>query len=141
MLWLATLNLPDLHNFEERKISSSTKILDRTEEVILFDVHENFERILVDYDEISPLIINAAIAIEDQKFYEHPGIDVKAIFRAIVFTAMAELGIRDDVPRPRWIDYHPAGDQEHPSDERKAPVAQTQGMVPGRQAREATVKR
>lgn len=96
ILWLATLNLPDLDNFSERKISSSTKIFDRTGEIVLYDVHENVQRILVDYEEISPLIVNAMVAIEDQKFYEHPGIDVRATVRAISYTILTKIGLRND---------------------------------------------
>ena len=32
---------------------------------------------------MSPNLINAVIAIEDSRFYSHPGIDLKGILRAI----------------------------------------------------------
>lgn len=38
----------------------------------------------VKYNEISPNIINALIATEDERFYDHSGIDAKAVIRAIV---------------------------------------------------------
>jgi penicillin-binding protein 1A len=37
----------------------------------------------VKYNEISPNIINALIATEDERFYDHSGIDGKALFRAV----------------------------------------------------------
>ena len=37
----------------------------------------------IEYNSISPHLINAVIAIEDNRFYSHPGIDVKGILRAI----------------------------------------------------------
>ncbi len=37
----------------------------------------------VEYAEISPLVINALIATEDERFYEHSGIDGKALLRAV----------------------------------------------------------
>ena len=40
-------------------------------------------RIFTEYDSISPDLINALIATEDERFYEHSGIDVKALMRAI----------------------------------------------------------
>src|SRR5690606_3379065 len=43
-IWVATLKIPTLDNFSDRKIASSTKIYDRTGEVILYDVHENIKR-------------------------------------------------------------------------------------------------
>ena len=41
-------------------------------------------RIFTEYDSISPDLINALIATEDERFYEHSGIDVKALMRAII---------------------------------------------------------
>ena len=41
-------------------------------------------RIFVSYEDISPSVIQALIATEDERFYEHSGIDFKALFRAIV---------------------------------------------------------
>ena len=39
----------------------------------------NQNRVLLDEDQISPFIKNAVIAIEDQRFYEHRGVDYKGI--------------------------------------------------------------
>jgi penicillin-binding protein 1A len=44
----------------------------------------NNQRILVDSDQISPYIKEAAVAIEDQRFYEHRGVDYRGILRAVV---------------------------------------------------------
>lgn len=41
-------------------------------------------RIFTEYDSISPDLVNALIATEDERFYEHSGIDVKALMRAII---------------------------------------------------------
>lgn len=41
-------------------------------------------RVFVDYDEISPNLIKALIATEDERFYSHSGIDGKALIRALV---------------------------------------------------------
>lgn len=41
-------------------------------------------RIHVPYDSISPYVMQALIATEDARFYEHSGIDIKALARAIV---------------------------------------------------------
>src|SRR6476660_5537961 len=42
----------------------------------------------VKYNEISPNIIHALIATEDQHFYEHSGIDAKAVARAVIKLGM-----------------------------------------------------
>ena len=39
----------------------------------------------VRYDEISPHVINALISTEDERFYNHAGIDFKSTFRAAIF--------------------------------------------------------
>lgn len=41
-------------------------------------------RIFTDYEYISPYVFDALVATEDERFYEHAGIDVKALLRAIV---------------------------------------------------------
>tara|TARA_B100000508_G_scaffold141097_1_gene147061 strand:+ start:165572 stop:168109 length:2538 start_codon:yes stop_codon:yes gene_type:complete len=47
-------------------------------------------RTSVDYDEISPNVISALIATEDERYETHPGIDAKAVARAII--NMGEAG-------------------------------------------------
>ena len=41
-------------------------------------------RVYVDYDDIAPELIEALIATEDVRFYEHSGIDARALLRAII---------------------------------------------------------
>ena len=41
-------------------------------------------RIFTEYDSIAPAMVQALIATEDERFYEHAGIDFKALFRAII---------------------------------------------------------
>jgi 1A family penicillin-binding protein len=83
VLWASTLELPDLNAFADRKISQSTKIYDRTGQILLYDVHQNIRRSVVTFDNISPNIKNATIAIEDSNFYNNYGVEPKAILRAI----------------------------------------------------------
>lgn len=83
-LWMATLNIPDLNSFQARKISSSTKIYDRTGTVLLYDTGTNTKRTVVPLDAISPLIQKATIAIEDSNFYNNNGIEISSIIRAII---------------------------------------------------------
>ena len=44
----------------------------------------NENRMIATYDEIAPCVFNALIATEDKRFYEHPGIDLRSLFRAII---------------------------------------------------------
>ncbi|MDA8611248.1 PBP1A family penicillin-binding protein [Candidatus Pacebacteria bacterium] len=82
-IWVSTFELPDLENFEERQIAQSTKIYDRTGDVVLFDVHGEVTRTVVPFDQISDHVKWATIAIEDSNFYNHNGIEPQAILRAI----------------------------------------------------------
>lgn len=41
-------------------------------------------RVLVDYDHISPYMVKALVATEDERFYEHSGVDFPALGRAII---------------------------------------------------------
>ncbi len=81
--WISTFKMPDLKSFEERTISQSTKIYDRTGEILLFDVNQDIKRKVIPFEDISENARNAVIAIEDASFYSHGGIKLTAILRAI----------------------------------------------------------
>jgi len=84
VLWISTLDIPDLSSFEQRRIQQSTKIYDRTGEILLYDLHQDVRRTIIPFEDISYNIKNATVAIEDDQFYNHPGVDVIAIFRSMV---------------------------------------------------------
>ncbi len=81
-IWISTIEIPDLSAFEERRILQSTKIYDRTGEILLYDLHQDVRRTIVPFESISRHIKNATVAIEDDQFYNHFGIDIRAIIRA-----------------------------------------------------------
>lgn len=85
ILWASFMKLPDFASFHERKVAQSTKIYDRTGEVLLYDVHQNIKRTIVPFEEISPLVKKAVVAIEDTAFYEHMGISLRGIARAVLY--------------------------------------------------------
>ena len=82
--WISTFKMPDLNAFEEITSSQSARIYDRTGQILLADLNQNVKRQVIDSGDISPYIKNATVAIEDASFYTHGGIDIKAIFRAIL---------------------------------------------------------
>lgn len=44
----------------------------------------NENRVFAEYDSISPYVFNALVATEDSRFYDHSGIDARALVRAII---------------------------------------------------------
>lgn len=81
-IWMASLSVPDLASFESRQVQQSTKIFDRTGEVLLYEMNKDVNRTIVDFSQISPAVKNATIAIEDDSFFEHYGVEPTAIVRA-----------------------------------------------------------
>ncbi len=94
ILWAALVPIPSISNFESRAVAQSTKIYDRTGQIVLYDVHGTVRRTSVPLEEISPYIQKATIAIEDASFYEHFGFRPLAFLRAmwINFTTGDLLG-------------------------------------------------
>lgn len=90
LVWATSIKVPDFSLFESRKVSQSTKIYDRTGKILLYDVHKDIRRTIVTFDKISTYMKNATVAIEDEQFYDHAGIQPKAILRAV----LVNLGLR-----------------------------------------------
>lgn len=88
LIWISTLDMPDLSSFEERRVQQSTKIYDRTGKILLYDLHQDVRRTIVPYDDISRHIKNASVAIEDDTFFEHSGVRPLAILRSMVTNIM-----------------------------------------------------
>lgn len=82
--WLRNLQIPDFEALSERKVVESTKIYDRTGEILLYDIHENIRRTVVPWDDIPYHLKNATVAIEDKNFYRHGGVSFKGIIRALI---------------------------------------------------------
>lgn len=81
-IWVSTLEIPDLSSFEQRRVLQSTKIYDRTGEIMLYDLHQDVRRTIVPFEDISYHIKNATVAIEDDQFYNHIGVSPRGILRA-----------------------------------------------------------
>ena len=76
--------MPSIETIENRSVAESTKIYDRTGNVLLYDVHGSVRRTEVPFDDISPFIRNATVAIEDDSFYQHFGFRPLAFLRAVL---------------------------------------------------------
>lgn len=76
-------DLPDPNTLTNREIAQSTKIYDRSGEHLLYEISGDEKRTLVTIDELPDYVKYAAVTAEDRKFYDHGGIDIAGIFRAI----------------------------------------------------------
>ncbi|MCW1360989.1 penicillin-binding protein 1A [Campylobacter sp. CCS1377] len=72
----------DDYAFKEYRPALTTQIYDRNGKLIanVFEQH----RFYATYDELPPRLIEALVAIEDTSFFEHDGVNIDAIFRAII---------------------------------------------------------
>lgn len=63
----------------------------RLEPVLIgnFYPQHNEDRVLVKLDDVTPLLTQGLVAVEDKKFYEHFGVNLKSIIRAVLANAKA----------------------------------------------------
>lgn len=64
-------------------ISQASQLVDRNGELISY-FHTGVNRRAVSLSEMSPYVIQATLAIEDQRFYSHFGFDIKGLARAVI---------------------------------------------------------
>ncbi|MEK6952679.1 MAG: PBP1A family penicillin-binding protein [Nanoarchaeota archaeon] len=77
-------NLPNPTLFDQRQVAQSTKIYDKTGEVLLYELYGEQKRTVIPFEEIPEIIKNASLIIEDKEFYNHPAFDWKSIIRAAI---------------------------------------------------------
>ena len=87
VMWLITRGvlgyLPPLEELQNPKNTFASEIISSDMQSLgRYYRYEN--RIGVQYTDLSPNLINALIATEDARFYQHTGVDFKSLFRAIL---------------------------------------------------------
>jgi penicillin-binding protein 1A len=70
----------------------NTRIYDSTGKRILAVLRGNENRVLVEYADIAPVMKQAIVAIEDRRYFEHRGVDLRAIGRAL-WADVAKKGV------------------------------------------------
>ncbi len=87
--WLGYL--PPLDELQNPKNKYATEVYSSDMQV-LGSYYRSENRVGVQYADISPYMIDALVATEDARFYQHSGIDSKALFRAVLMLGKAGGG-------------------------------------------------
>lgn len=75
--------LPDLKANPEALKTAETSVVYAADGSVLAEWFDEEDRIVISNEEIPHALKQAAVAIEDRRFYEHDGVDVQAIARAL----------------------------------------------------------
>ena len=76
--------MPPLEQLENPKTNLATQILS-SDGVVLGKFYFNDNRTPITYDELPQNIVEALIATEDERYYDHAGIDWRGTLRAIFY--------------------------------------------------------
>ncbi|MEM9772812.1 MAG: penicillin-binding protein 1A [Cyanobacteria bacterium P01_D01_bin.73] len=76
-------NLPDVRVLQDYSPSETSYIYD-IKGKLLSSLHDEANREVVAFENISPHLKRAVLAIEDSAFYDHPGVNVGSVLRASV---------------------------------------------------------
>lgn len=90
VLYLYKYEAPDVESLSAEALPQTTLLYDRTGEHILYEMYGEENRKIVSHEEIPDVVRIATLAAEDRQFYEHWGVDPRAVVRA--FKANIESG-------------------------------------------------
>ncbi len=76
-------DLPKLEDFSPTEAALTSRIY-AADGTLIATFHGEENRELVSYEQIPRDLINAVVAIEDERFYEHEGFDIEGIIRAFL---------------------------------------------------------
>lgn len=83
---LSFTNLPSVEQLENPQNNEASRILAADGSVLGRYFLEN--RVMVDHDELGDYLVTALVAKEDERYYEHSGIDWRSLGRAVVKTGI-----------------------------------------------------
>ncbi len=86
-------NLPELDRYRNTELAQTSVVYNSAGEVV-DELHGVQNRFVVDLTEVDPTLRDAVVAIEDQRFYEHRGLDFEAVGRA-AWENVRSLSIRE----------------------------------------------
>jgi penicillin-binding protein 1A len=80
--YILALPLPDISLEAIERRSSSPTIIFANDGSVLAQWHGDTERLPMTADEFPQIVFDATVAIEDQRFFDHSGLDLRGIMRA-----------------------------------------------------------
>lgn len=82
LYFYAQSQLPDVATLKTVELQVPLQIY--TKDGLLIQEYGEKRRIPLKYDEIPAMLVNALLATEDQRFFDHPGVDILGLARATV---------------------------------------------------------
>ena len=82
-LYISKMLLPDTEELENPKYEIASQFISSDNQV--FGKVFKFNREWLDYSDLNPLLVNALVATEDERFFSHSGIDMRSTARAVFF--------------------------------------------------------
>ena len=76
--------MPDLQELENPVDKYASQVFSDDGVLLGTWSYSRANRIFVSYDDLSPYLVQALVSTEDERFYEHSGIDFRAVLRAVV---------------------------------------------------------
>ncbi len=85
MIWFGVIGYsPDIENLQNPISKSASQVFSADGKIIGTYNVDKANRIPVSYQNLSPHLVHALVATEDERFYDHSGIDFIALGRAII---------------------------------------------------------
>lgn len=99
--------LPGFEEIENPKSNLATQIISQDGVVLGKFYKEN--RTHAEFEDLSPHLVNALVATEDERFYSHSGIDIKALMRAVFLFGQAGGGSTITQQLAKMLFHEPPG--------------------------------
>ena len=84
--------VPPIEELENPNLKFATQIISDDGVTLGTYSYSTDNRIYVGYEDLSPYLVKALIATEDERFTEHSGIDARALLRAFVKRGILQQG-------------------------------------------------
>ena len=86
LVW-ATADIPSIEELENPDSKLATQVLAEEGEILTTYHIEN--RTFASYEDLAPSLVQAAVATEDKRFYQHSGVDFQSLARVLFKTLLA----------------------------------------------------